>query len=264
MAAVIALDGAEMPAHIARQARMGRRMDRLGAHPIADREAPARGRSRSVGPPRHERPLDVLRRQHRATGFARCSCWPLSISSATTRPRSTISRLEAERARSRNSSCEIVVGRAVLARKARHVDVPAAGARHRERQRQGAALPTPHETPARSAPGSTGPKPSMPPMSCTPFIRRPRPAASAGRCRSCVARDEIGELLFAPALGALRDASAARDSGSRRSNPRPGFRCPAGNSTPKSRSTPRGSFTARERYGADLYQTGGSPSTGHG
>jgi hypothetical protein len=37
-----------------------------------------------------------------------------------------------------------------------------------------------------------------------------------------------------------------------------------GNSTPKSFSTPRGSDTARERYGADLYQTGGRPSTGHG
>ena len=28
--------------------------------------------------------------------------------------------------------------------------------------------------------------------------------------------------------------------------------------------TPRGSMTARERYGADLYQTGGSPSSDHG
>src|SRR5262249_45795688 len=38
----------------------------------------------------------------------------------------------------------------------------------------------------------------------------------------------------------------------------------AGSSTPKSCSTPRGSTTAREREGADLYQTGGSPSTGDG
>src|SRR6516164_850500 len=35
-------------------------------------------------------------------------------------------------------------------------------------------------------------------------------------------------------------------------------------SSPNSRNTPRGSITARERYGADLYQTGGSPRTGHG
>src|SRR5215469_1621138 len=37
-----------------------------------------------------------------------------------------------------------------------------------------------------------------------------------------------------------------------------------GSVTPKSASTPRGSLTARERYGADLYQTGGSPSTSQG
>jgi hypothetical protein len=34
--------------------------------------------------------------------------------------------------------------------------------------------------------------------------------------------------------------------------------------TPKSARTPRGSFTARERYGADLYQTGGSPRISQG
>src|SRR5436190_14102251 len=35
-------------------------------------------------------------------------------------------------------------------------------------------------------------------------------------------------------------------------------------SMPNSFSTPRGSMTARERYGADLYQTGGRPRSGHG
>src|SRR6478752_4393293 len=37
-----------------------------------------------------------------------------------------------------------------------------------------------------------------------------------------------------------------------------------GSLMPKSSSTPRGSFTARERYGADLYHTGGRPRTSHG
>src|SRR5205085_3531284 len=37
-----------------------------------------------------------------------------------------------------------------------------------------------------------------------------------------------------------------------------------GSVMPRSASTPRGSFTARERYGAALYQTGGRPSTSHG
>src|SRR4030095_6745249 len=35
-------------------------------------------------------------------------------------------------------------------------------------------------------------------------------------------------------------------------------------SVPNSFNTPRGSATALARYGADLYQTGGRPSTGHG
>src|SRR4029453_138990 len=35
-------------------------------------------------------------------------------------------------------------------------------------------------------------------------------------------------------------------------------------STPNSRRTPRGSITARDRYAADLYQTGGRPRTGQG
>src|ERR1700722_10756740 len=38
----------------------------------------------------------------------------------------------------------------------------------------------------------------------------------------------------------------------------------AGSLTPKSARTPRGSLTARERYGAALYQTGGRPSTSQG
>src|SRR5262249_25139112 len=38
----------------------------------------------------------------------------------------------------------------------------------------------------------------------------------------------------------------------------------AGSSRPNSFNTPRGSMTARERYGADLYHTGGRPSVGHG
>src|SRR5262249_20591521 len=35
-------------------------------------------------------------------------------------------------------------------------------------------------------------------------------------------------------------------------------------SRPNSRNTLRGSMTARDRYGADLYQTGGRPRTGQG
>src|SRR4051812_48923055 len=37
-----------------------------------------------------------------------------------------------------------------------------------------------------------------------------------------------------------------------------------GSTAPKSARTPRGSFTARDRYGAALYQIGGSPSISQG
>src|SRR3984957_4952025 len=58
-------------------------------------------------------------------------------------------------------------------------------------------------------------------------------------------------------IGSTMKRVSAVESQTRRS-------VPAGNATPKSASTPRGSLTARERYGADLYQTGGRPSTSHG
>ena len=48
------------------------------------------------------------------------------------------------------------------------------------------------------------------------------------------------------------------------SSSRPRISTSSGSSVPSSASTPRGFATARARYGGDLYQPGGSPSTGHG
>ena len=59
------------------------------------------------------------------------------------------------------------------------------------------------------------------------------------------------------AAGGSRSSSAAVESHTRIS-----VFC--GSCTPKSASTPRGSFTARERYGADLNHTGGRPSMSQG
>ena len=58
--------------------------------------------------------------------------------------------------------------------------------------------------------------------------------------------------------------SGAPGSAPRQSSPRPGSWSSAGSSRPNSRSTACGSETIRARYGALLYQLGGSPSTGHG
>ena len=66
-----------------------------------------------------------------------------------------------------------------------------------------------------------------------------------------VARDQLGELLLAPALGALRAASAARGSASRRSNPTRGSRSPSAASTPKSAQ-----HAARVLHGARAIRRG--------
>ena len=60
---------------------------------------------------------------------------------------------------------EIDVGRQCLPIEARGIDVERAGRAHRPHHRQHARFPFARETSARSASGSTLPKPSMPPMS---------------------------------------------------------------------------------------------------
>ena len=77
-----------------------------------------------------------------------------------------------------------------------------------------------------SGSGSTGPKPCMPPMSCTPFMTTSPGVFGKPGADHRVARDELGELLLAPALGAGGPHRHARGSASRRSNPTRGFRCP--------------------------------------
>ena len=104
MTAEHAFDDADMPAHIARQPRMGRRMDVLGADPVAGREQAGCLASRSVGPPRCSMPATPSGVSVFATGFAGCSGFPASISSV--RPgRAPASAVRARRARSGNSSC---------------------------------------------------------------------------------------------------------------------------------------------------------------
>jgi len=67
---------------------------------------------------------------------------------------------------------------------------------------------------------STLPKPSMPPMSCTPFMMA-RPAVLGKPVPIIVvgAVDQFGELRFRSSLRCRRDASATPESASRRWNP---------------------------------------------
>src|SRR5262249_20723286 len=79
----------------------------------------------------------------------------------------------------------------------------------------------------------------------------------ASRVTSCARRSSLQPSVPAGRMGKMRKRVSAVESHTRISM----F---AGSLMPKSASTPRGSLTARERWGADLYQTGGRPSTSHG
>ena len=96
---------------------------------------------------------------------------------------------------------EIDLRRQQFPREARHVDVPDAGRAHGAVHRQHAAFPRLVERRLVRFSTSTLPKPSMPPMSWTPFM----PASSGSRQAGAdhrVAGDDLGELLLAPAFGA--------------------------------------------------------------
>src|SRR5262249_10455825 len=76
----------------------------------------------------------------------------------------------------------------------------------------------------------------------------------ASRVTSCARRSSLQPSVPGGRIGSTRNRVSAVESQTRIS-------VLAGSLMPKSARTPRGSFTARERKGADLYQTGGSPST---
>ena len=184
MAAAHLLDHAFMPAHIARQARVGLRMNVLRAHAVARRKARrgvgvALGRAAAI---EHlgdivglERARDRLRRPDRLAGGD-------LLGRRRGRARPSASAARRARSGSRSSRRYSPGGRFSRAKRDMSMFQPP-GAPIAQRQREGALLPFAHETPARSAPGSTGPWPCAPPRSCPPFMGPPR-ATSAGRCRS--------------------------------------------------------------------------------
>ena len=130
-----------MPAHIARQPGMGRRMDHPGADAVADRE-PGRalglalGRSAAV---QHRR--DAVGRQrprHRLGRMQRLAGLDLVCGDQAAFQHQPFEAREPDLV---IALAQILLGRPVLAGKARHVDVPAAGHSHRQRDREGAPLP---------------------------------------------------------------------------------------------------------------------------
>src|SRR5207248_6505857 len=79
----------------------------------------------------------------------------------------------------------------------------------------------------------------------------------ASRVTNCARRSSLQPSVPDGRIGSTRKRVSAVESHTRIS-------VLAGSLTPKSASTPRGSMTARDRYGADLYQIGGRPRTSQG
>jgi len=143
------------------------------------------------------------------------------------------------------AGCRDIPRVTILAGKARHVDVPAAGHPIASVERRTRAAPIRHEKSLVRlwvAPDRTT---STPPISCAPSIRRPRAAASASRYHHAVGvTSSARRFSLQPSVpGAHRQHEIADFRG----------RIPdadigaLGSSKPKSLSTPRGSFTALER-----------------
>src|SRR5580698_8249287 len=88
------------------------------------------------------------------------------------------------------------------------------------------------------------------------FFGKPVPIMQS-RVTSAASLSSLQPSVPAGRIGSTMKRVSAVESHTRTS-------VPAGSVTPKSVNTPRGLLTARERYGADLDQTGGRPSTSHG
>src|SRR5579872_335170 len=154
--------------------------------------------------------------------------------------------------------------RQVFERGAAAVDRPQPGDAHRPLQRQHPALPRlvehrlvrlrldrPETMRAAHVVDRIGHAPTS-----SGRLARPVPTMLS-RVTSVASRSSLQPSVPAGRIGSTRKRVSAVESQMRIS-------VSGGRLTPKSASTPRGSITARERNGADLYQTGGSPSTDHG
>ncbi len=128
-------------ADILRQAGMGRRVDLLHPHRLANREHRRCHRlafGRSAAPDDRD---DVLRRHRIHVGFGRRQHLAGLDFLARNQFAFDHQRLEPCEPDLKIALAEIIRRRTIFAREARHVDVPAAGARHRHRQRKRSALP---------------------------------------------------------------------------------------------------------------------------
>src|SRR6185437_1935413 len=259
---MVALDDADMAAHVARQPCMRGRMDVPGAHTIAGLEL--RGRLR-IAPElaAHHDALDVGSGELAALQrLGRRRCVPFGDLILSDKALGDQHVLEPEQPLLVVGARQIDMRGQGLAVEARSIDVEGAGRAHGPHHRQHAAFPprmehrlvrldldlaeTIHAAHVVHAvhdgtPGVFGkPVPIM--------LSRVTSSASFSSLQPSVPLGRIGST---------RKRVSAVESQTRIS-------VSFGRLTPKSVNTPRGSLTARERYGAALYQTGGSPSISQG
>src|SRR5579862_3827465 len=262
VAAADRLDDPDFFARIARQPGVGLRMDVLGAHAVAGLEA-GRGFGRAAERTarqcvRHlgggELAFERLARAQRMAGFDLIGVGQAELDHEVFQPHRPFAVIGAG---------QINVRRQLLDAEAGLVDGPDAGVAHGAVEREGAALPRRVKyrlvrlrLDFAKAVHAAHVVDAVHYETSLAFFGRPVPIMQS-RVTRFASFSSLQPSVPAGRIGSTMKRVSAVESQTRRS-------VPAGNVTPKSASTPRGSLTARDRYGADLYQTGGRPSTSHG
>src|SRR5499427_318977 len=262
VATLHALDNAGVPAHVTRQPGMRCWIDIPGPHAVARLEPGGCGRRppiRTAG----QHAADVgggefaLQGLARAQGVTACDlilCDEIAFEQPPLQPQKPFPIIGAG---------EIDVWPERLKREPGHVDIPLPGGSQRAVHRHHPRFPRGMENrfvrlrldfaePVHAAHVVDA-------VHATPScgrLGRPVPIMES-RVTRLASRSSLQPSVLAGRAGSTRNRVSAVESHTRIS-------VSFGRATPKSARTPRGSFTARDRYGADLYQTGGKPSTSHG
>src|SRR5467141_647176 len=261
---MVAFDRAEFSARVARQPRVPNRIYVPGAHALADFEA---GRHLYIAARGHTlgHQYDCFLSGEGRRGFGLTFGWDSALDLA---PRHQIA-LHQHLQKSYELSC-VVTQLAIFRRwnqfdlVTRGVNVPLAPGCHGAPQREEPALPrgVKHRLVLLILNGAHPVHPAhvMYAVHVGFPSRRAVTLATptiASRVTNAASASTLSFSVPAGRSGSTRYRNSAVLSQTRTSTSSP-------RSTPNSRNTPRGSITERERYGADLYQTGGRPSTGHG
>src|SRR5882757_9338852 len=257
-----ALDDPALAARVSGQSCVVIGLIGAGAHGLTHREA-----LRLAGRARHRRPACQHRRHRRRiqpAGYWDGSLQRLSLTKFRGVDGAALQRQSFERGQPNLVVGEIGIIREGLARRSAVVDTPEAGGPHRERQRQNARFPGRVKQLAHGLGQHWAWIGAAPEIGVRSITHTPLPGGSAkpvpimeSRVTRFARSASSRWALPSGRRGITRYRTSAVESQTR-------IPTLSGRLTPKSSSTLRGSRTARERYGALLYQVGGNPSTAQG